>query len=294
MSQAPTFSLGKNPELNLDATLTSGQTFRWHKDAAGRWTGILGTQVVRVSCVGDEFFAQTFPLSRDLTLLRHYFQLHVSLSNIVQTFPDDPLLRKAQRKYFGLRLLRQDPWETLASFILSSSKRIEHIRQIVAAICEKLGEPIQALDDSIPQRLFFSFPSPVAIATSTPKHLRACKAGFRAEYLWKTAHAIVSGRFDFTRLFRLSYADAHRALTTLPGVGDKIADCVLLFAYGRQEAFPMDVWIERALRRFYFRGKRSVSRQELNQFRRTHFGPWAGYAQQYLFHYVRSHPKVVK
>lgn len=289
MTESPPFLLGQNLELNLDTTLNSGQAFRWQQDSQRRWVGVIQKQVVRLWQEGNDFFSQTYPRTNDIGLLRHYLQLDVSLSKVVQTFPDDPHLRTAVRKYFGLRLLRQDPWECLASFILSSTKRITHIRQIVAAMCRELGEKIQ-----FDGQTFFTFPCPTSVAASSPKVLRQCKAGFRAEYLWETANEIASGRFNLNELHTLSYRDAHNTLTQLPGVGNKIADCVLLFAFGKQEAFPMDVWIERALRRLYFAGKRRVTKRRLDKFRASYFGPFAGYAQQYLFHYVRMNPDVIR
>ncbi len=321
MTTGSTFLIGRDIDLNLDLTLGCGQAFRWTRDPStslkagtdGRWVGVLDDKLVRVWQENNCFYTQTSPPADDLALLRRYFQLDASLSEIVKTFPNDPHLRAAVRKYFGLRLLRQDPWETLASFILSSTKRIGHIQQIVAAICKTLGTPIIAghlpsADESvfpfIPNtpcgvarptmpELNFTFPSAAAVGESSSKHLRACKAGFRAEYLWETAKIISSGQLKLETLHTLPYADAHQALLQLPGVGPKIADCVLLFGCGKQEAFPMDVWIERALRQLYFRGKRKVTRKRLDEFRKSYFGPFAGYAQQYLFHYVRMNPEVL-
>src|SRR5262249_33980345 len=140
----------------------------------------------------------------------------------------------------GLRLLRQEPWECLASFILSSTKQIVQIRQIVSLLCERYGEPIPAAPEYAPA---FAFPSPARLACATEPELRACKMGFRAPYLLKTARLVAEGKIDLERLRQLPAETARDELMGLPGVGRKIADCVLLFAYGFQSAFPVDVWV---------------------------------------------------
>jgi len=184
----------------------------------------------------------------------------------------------------GLRLLRQDPWECLASFILSSTKQIVQIRQIVSLLCERLGEPIPAAAEYAPA---FGFPSPARIARATEAELRACKMGFRAPYLLESARHVVEDRIDLERLRHLPVEIARAELIKLPGVGRKIADCVLLFAYGFQSAFPVDVWVMKALQKLYFPRRRAKAKR-LRHFSETHFGPNAGYAQQYLFHYMRT------
>jgi N-glycosylase/DNA lyase len=180
--------------------------------------------------------------------------------------------------------LRQDPWECLASFILSSTKQIVQIQQIVTLLCQRFG---QAVPHEADHSQAHSFPAPESIARASESELRECKMGFRAPYLLKTARQIVEGKFQPPLLRSLSVSIAREKLLELPGVGRKIADCVLLFAYGFQSAFPLDVWVLKALRTLYFPGKK-VSQQRLQRFSETHFGPFSGYAQQYLFHYMRT------
>jgi N-glycosylase/DNA lyase len=183
----------------------------------------------------------------------------------------------------GLRLSRQDPWECLASFILSSTKQIVQIQQIIKLLCERFGKSLVIPPGFAPS---FSFPTPARLADSTETELRDCKMGFRAPYLLATARIIASGQLNLDRLKRLTLEQAREELLKLPGVGRKIADCVLLFACGFQNAFPVDVWIMKALRELYF-PRRRVGLPKLQQFAATHFGKNAGYAQQYLFHYWR-------
>jgi N-glycosylase/DNA lyase len=270
-------------DYDLAATITSGQVFRWQSHEQD-WGGVIGTHWVRLCSEPGSITAQTAEPVADWDWLARYLQLHVDMREVVRTFPDDEPMRAAVAACHGLRLLRQDPWECLASFILSSTKQIVQIRQIITLLCEHYGEPL-AVAPGWPRASVF--PSPARLARATEAELRACKMGFRAPYLRATAGMIAGGQFDLDRLHELPVEVARSELMKLPGVGRKIADCVLLFAYGFESAFPVDVWVMKALRQLYFPCRR-VSLQRLHQFAASHFGPCAGYAQQYLFHYVRT------
>jgi N-glycosylase/DNA lyase len=267
-------------DYDLAATLNSGQVFRWRQDE-NSWTGVVGKNFVRLTQTDGGILAETSTGIDDLDWLREFLQTGTDLAAILKTFPDDEPMRAAVASCRGLRLLRQDPWECLASFILSSTKQIVQIRQIVALLCDKFGEPITV------GRASHQFPAPQRIAACTEAELRACKMGFRAPNLLAAARAVADGKIDLEKIRRLNYAEARTELMKLRGVGGKIADCVLLFAYGFDSAFPVDVWIERALQRLYF-PRRRASEPRLRRFAATHFGPHAGYAQQYLFHYMRT------
>ncbi len=274
-------------DYDLAATLESGQAFRW-KFVDGGWNGVIGNRRVRLRA--DEFTISAeaaMPVS-DWSWLEHYLQINLDLAAVMATFPDDEPMRTATTACRGLRLLRQDPWECLASFILSSTKQIVQIRQIVALLCERFGEPIAAGSEYAPA---FGFPTASRIARASEAELRACKMGFRAPYLLETARSVAENRIDLERLRGLSVEMAREELLKLPGVGRKIADCVLLFAYGFQSAFPVDVWVIKALQKLYF-PKRRANAKRLRHFSETHFGANAGYAQQYLFHYMRTKHKL--
>ena len=273
-------------DYDLAATLTSGQAFRWEwQDQA--WTGIIGSRWVRLHPGPGSLTAETATTVADWHWLSHYLQLDVDLAQVLRTFPGDEPMRAAVAACRGLRLLRQNPWECLASFILSSTKQIVQIRQIVARLCECYGDPVPVVPGCRPA---FSFPCPARLARATEAELRACKMGFRAPYLLETARLIAGRQVELNRLRELPLESARADLMQLPGVGRKIADCVLLFACGFQAAFPVDVWVMTALRRLYFPHRR-VSTRHLHQFTAAHFGANAGYAQQYLFHYVRTKAK---
>lgn len=277
-------------DYDLAATLDSGQVFRW-KQHGESWHGILGHHALRLTQTPEGIHATAHTEVTDWTFLRHFLQSDIQLDSILKTFPADDPMTAAIAHCRGLRLLRQDPWECLASFILSSTKQIVQIRQIVALLCERFGEPIAAerQDSGHPASPIshHSFPSPARLAAATEAELRACKMGFRAKGLLHAARDIAEGRLDLEKIRTLDYAAARVELTKLHGVGIKIADCVLLFAYGFDSAFPVDVWIERALQQLYF-PRRRASHKRLHHFAATHFGPHAGYAQQYLFHYMRT------
>lgn len=270
-------------DYDLAATLDSGQAFRWNF-VDGAWVGVIANRWVRLCADEFSITAETAESVSDWKWLTDYLQLDVDMSGVLATFPDDEPMRAAVQACRGLRLLRQEPWECVASFILSSTKQIVQIRQIVATLCERFGEAIPALPTEAPA---FGFPTAERIARATEAELRSCKMGFRAPYLLATARAVANGELDLLKLAQMPVENARLELMKMPGVGRKIADCVLLFAYGFQSAFPVDVWVMKALRQFYF-PKRRPTPKRLLHFSETHFGPNAGYAQQYLFHYART------
>jgi N-glycosylase/DNA lyase len=269
-------------DYGLAATLTSGQAFRW-KFVDGAWEGIIGPHFVRLKALDNSLIAETATPVANWSWLREYLQLDVDLEAVLLSFPADEPMRLAAAACRGLRLLRQDPWECLASFILSSTKQIVQIQQIVGLLCQRFGTSLVVPSGHEP---VYSFPTPDRLAALTEADLRACKMGFRAPNLLATAHAVAERAIALTSLQTLNLEEARHELLKLPGVGNKIANCVLLFAYGFQGAFPVDVWVLKALRQLYF-PKRRPSPRRLREFTATHFGPHAGYAQQYLFHYMR-------
>lgn len=270
-------------DYDLAATLDSGQVFRWQA-AGGRWTGVVGRRWVALRQTPEGILAETAGPGPDWSWLEEFLQTRVELEAVLAAFPDDPPMRAAVAACRGLRLLRQEPWECLASFICSSTKRITHIRQILERLCARYGEPVRVPPG---ETAAFAFPRATRLAALTEADLRACKAGFRAPFLLAAARAVASGELDLGALGQRPLPEARQRLLALPGVGPKIADCVLLFACGFPTAFPVDVWVGRALRELYFQ-HRQPQPAVLARFAETHFGPQAGYAQQYLFHYMRA------
>ena len=292
-------------------TLGSGQLFHWEKLGNG-FIGAIGDRPVYVEQRGDSLLTSC----EDEKLIRNYFALDHPLAEICASFPVDPVMGAAKEFCRGLRIVRQPKWECLATFICSSMKQVAHIRQISRSLRERFGEPrkIENADggsaapramlidsasptfDNIEQgtarstnnRAVYTFPTAERIAASSENELRKCGLGYRAKNLLASARLIVSGDVDLEKLAALTDLDLRARLCELPGVGSKVANCVMLFAYERLRAFPIDVWIERVLREKYFPRARRLNAARLQAFTEGYFGDHGGYAQQYLFHHARK------
>jgi N-glycosylase/DNA lyase len=275
------------PDFDLNTTLNSGQVFHWQKTGNG-FAGTIGNDAFYVEQRGSALRAGAseldgFKPSSFRGIIAHYFALDHPLAEICASFPNDPSLNEARDFCRGLRIIRQPKWECLATFICSSMKQVAHIRQISSALRTRLGERRK-----IGENVIYTFPSPRRIARAKERDLRECKLGYRAENLLATARLVASGKCDLESLSSLQDAELRRELCALPGVGPKIANCVMLFAYERLRAFPIDVWIERVLRERYFSRRKKTTAQQLREFSETYFGEHGGYAQQYLFHHART------
>jgi N-glycosylase/DNA lyase len=269
--------------LDLDATLSSGQAFSWKRTADGRWRGWIEGTPCLVWSQGDVLRAVGADLSRDA--ISRYFGLDQPLKEIFASFPKDPHLDAARAFAPGLRILRQEPWETLCNFISSSLKQIVQIEQINHELRRVFGEEIG--------EGLHLFPDASRLAMSTEAKLRDCKLGFRAKHLFVAAKQIAASEVSLERIEKLPTDEAREQLMRIRGVGEKVANCILLFAYGRVEVFPVDVWVERVLRQLYFKGSSRVKHETLCTFAESHFGPNRGYAQQFLFHWIRKDPKAL-
>lgn len=266
-------------DYDLAATLSSGQAFRW-REVDGAWENVLAGRWVRLTSDGKTIAARVARPIRNWQWMRDYLQLDLDIQTIYDGFPaGDPHLAAARRTCLGLRLLQQDPWETLAGFICSSNKQIVQIQQIIADLCDRFGEPIH--------EGWQTFPTAERLASLTEADLRDCRMGYRAKYLHATATMIAAGEIDLPAIAALDYPAALVELQRLPGIGPKVADCILLFAYAHPQAFPLDTWIIKALRQLYF-PRRNPTPKQLRAFIQKHFAPHHGYAQQYLFHHVRT------
>jgi N-glycosylase/DNA lyase len=264
------------PDFDLEKTLNSGQVFHWEKIDNG-FIGAIGDIGVWISQRDKELRSNA-----NAELLQNYFALDHPLRKICAAFPNDTAMNIAKDFCRGLRIIRQPKWECLATFICSSMKQVAHIRQISHALRERFGD-----ERKIDNHIVFTFPSAERLARSSEKELRECALGYRAKNLLATARLIANGDVDLEQMSILSDVDLRAALCALPGVGAKVANCVMLFAYERLRAFPIDVWIERTLREKYFARKRKVTTKHLRDFAAEYFGEHGGYAQQYLFHHAR-------
>jgi len=276
------------PDFDLDKTLDSGQVFHWEKVGDG-FVGAIGDLAVYVEQRGDVLKvccgATPQPARQRRALpgiVGRYFALDHPLAEICDSFPRDPAMNAARDSCRGLRIIRQPKWECLATFICSSMKQVAHIRQISVALRKRFGEQRR-----IGNQLVYSFPAAERVAQASRKELLECKLGYRAKNLRATARLVSSGQADLEAWSTLSDAELRKQLCGLPGVGPKIANCVMLFAYERLRAFPIDVWIERVLRQRYFPRRKKMTARRLREFSEMYFGENGGYAQQYLFHHAR-------
>lgn len=268
--------------VNLDYTINSGQVFLWEK-AGDTWYGIDGSELVVVT--------EPFKIISDKRHARRFFRLDDSMPRILSEIGRDETVRRAARKFPGLRLARQDPFQCYVSFICSSNSSIQNIRSSLRRLCAKFGTKIVHEN-----RQFFSFPTARSIARATAGDLLSCGLGFRARYVREAARAADSGRVDFAELAESDYGSALESLREVPGIGNKIADCILLFSLEKLESFPIDRWTRRILDKYYPKISASVPGKSLTEKRYSllhekiveHFGPYAGYSQQFLFKWERD------
>lgn len=261
--------------------LDGGQSFRWNQLADGSWVGVFGQTVaaLRASASGVEWRGLVGAVNA-ASALSEYLDAEGVQGRLVEALPwrSDLVLRSAIEIYPGLRILRQDPQEALLGFLCSSNKRILQIRAMVAAMAEKMGEPLGGG--------FRALPDWRTLASADDAILRACALGYRAAYVRGTAKQL-QHRPDWAQEFQaLSTPDLMTELQSLPGVGPKVAACVALFGFGRLESFPVDTWVVQALGSAY--GLQGWKPAQLEQFGRRHFGAAAGLAQQYLFSAARA------
>ena len=266
------------PDFHLVRSLDSAQVFHWENHGAG-YVGAIGTKAVFVEQRGGRLFFAGI----NAKALTKYFSLDHPLAKICRAFPKDPAMMAAREFCHGLRIIRQPRWECLTTFITSSMKQVAHIRQISHTLRKRYGDRLSIFDREV-----YAFPPPDRIAALIEQDLRACALGYRAKNLLATARLVASGEADLEAWAGLSDEKLRARLCHLPGVGAKVANCVMLFAYERLRAFPIDVWIERVLKEKYFPRERKVTPQQLRAFCETYFGDQGGYAQQYLFHHARK------
>lgn len=261
--------------IDLAATLQSGQVFHWNANADGSWNGLIGEMPVRVVEKKRRLMVE----EGDPETIAHHFALDHPLDKIAAAFPHDAMSQSALAACEGMRILRQPRWECTATFITSSMKQVAHIRAMSLAIRARFGSEVEGSQVQ-------PYPHFGVLAKATATALRECGLGYRSENLLKTARLLAEGRLDLDAISKQSTPTLRKSLMTLPGVGVKVANCILLFAYERLDAVPIDTWIHRIL--LEMRGGRDGTASELARYARRRLGPYAGYVQQYLFHHARS------
>ena len=267
--------------VGVPDSVNSGQVFLW-KRSGRRWFGINGTDVLEVG--EDPDWGSVDGKTRE------FFRLDDAYGRILRDISRDPVVRRCVERYRGLRLLRQDPFQCYISFIVSSNSNIPNIKSRLEMLCSRFGGRAKRGQETL--RLF---PGPRRLARATIPELRACGLGYRAGFVKGAAEQVSEGRLELEPLKRACYGEAKDRLLEVPGVGGKVADCIMLFSLERMDAFPMDTWILRVLERqyagrFLVGGKTLTPKRygRLHEEAREHFGEYAGYAQQFLFKMARD------
>ena len=262
--------------IDLAKTLECGQVFHWTRWGPG-FIGTIGDTPSYMEAADGHLLV----LEGQEALAHRYLALDHPIDVIEASFPRDAAMKVAIRFSRGIRIIRQPVWECLATFLTSAMKQVSHIRTISLAMRERFGTAVRVGSIEL-----HTFPSAEVIAACGLNDLLECRLGFRARNVLKSAEMVAANEIRLEALSNLPTAEARKMLCRFPGVGEKIANCVLLFAYERLDAVPIDVWVGRALRETYFSADQNVRAAHLSEFC-SYFGPYAGYAQQYLFHHWR-------
>ncbi|TLX81469.1 MAG: DNA repair protein [Thaumarchaeota archaeon] len=269
--------------INLDITINSGQVFLWDK-IDGVWYGVNGTEILRVK-------QNPFDIISSQKKPSDFFRQEDNMEKILNKISRDNIVRTAVERFPGLRLLRQDPFQCYISFICSSNSSIQNIKQMLKRICQKFGKKMD-----FDGYEFFAFPAVEKLAKANLKDLLSCGLGFRAKYVKTAAMSVHSDALEFDFLKKTDYKSAKDDLKNIYGIGNKVADCILLFSLEKLEAFPIDRWTQRILQKYYskkFFGliEKSLTEKNYEDIHEKiveYFGPYAGYSQQFLFKMERD------
>ncbi len=253
--------------FSLEQTLDCGQAFRWEKDQNGVWSGIARGKQIRLFESDGDIIVLDSSQEDFSSIWADYFDLSRDYEGIIADLSQNEILRSAAAFGSGIRILNQEPWEALCSFIISQNNNIPRIKGIIKRLCENFGEKVAG---------GYCFPSADTLAPLSPEDLSELRSGFRAKYIIDAARRVASGEIDLEALKSMHFENAQSELLKIKGVGPKVADCALLFGLGHIEAFPKDVWIKRALSELFGGELPDCAKQ------------YAGIAQQYIFYYIRE------
>lgn len=267
--------------INVENSINSGQVFLWKKNKEF-WNGVNGNDVLSIDKNGNINSYQNFKID--------FFRQNDNLEKIIKSISKDKTVKMAVKKFQGLRILRQDPFQCLISFIVSSNSNIPKIKNNLENISKKFGKKIKFQNQE-----FFLFPNPKKLAKASINEITSCGVGYRAKFIKEAAKIIDLKEIDFDYLKKCDYQDAKENICQIPGVGGKVADCVLLFSLDKLEAVPLDRWIIRILEKYYLKKfeitTKTITEKQYNILHKKivdYFGPYAGYSQQFLFKMERE------
>lgn len=274
--------------MNLRHTFLNGQCFRWWPVGEDKYLGVVGDRVYEAQKADENTLRLYGAAESERTFLENYFDSGQDYVAIEKTLSaSDPVLTDAIAFGSGMRLLRQEPWEVLVSFILSVQKNIASTQKTIECLCEGFGEKIDYKNQQ-----YYTFPTAQKLADVDEEMIRLTKCGFRAKGVLDAAYQISENQIVLTDIFDMPYERAKEELQKIYGIGEKVADCILLFAFAKHAACPVDTWIKKALDLFYHVQFSDIS--DYSRFAREKWGEYSGYAQQYLFYYIRENYKKMK
>jgi N-glycosylase/DNA lyase len=268
-------------DFNLTHTFECGQCFRWNKEGDGSYTGIAHERVINVSIAENKFIIRNTDMDDFKKIWFHYFDLARDYGSIKEKLIKNSILKKAVDYGYGIRILNQDIWEALISFIISTNSNIPRIKRNIDDLSREHGREIIYRG-----KTHYAFPDINELANSSLERISLCKSGYRCTYIKETAEKILKDNINLKNLEELSVQDSIKKLCTLKGVGEKVSACALLFSGTHQNVFPVDVWIRKTVEEVFL--KRSATLKEIHSFADETFGPLKGFAQQYLFYYMRN------
>jgi N-glycosylase/DNA lyase len=270
-----------NCTINVENSINSGQVFLWKKNEK-YWYGVNGQDILKIDNSGNIKSYQNNKID--------FFRKKDDIEKIIKSISKDSVTKKAVKQYLGLRVLEQDPFQCLISFITSSNSNIQKIKNSLEKISKKFGTKIIFQNQE-----FFLFPEPKKLAKASINEIKSCGVGYRAQFIKEAANMTMLKKIDFEYLKKSNYQDAKKEICLIPGVGNKVADCVLLFSLNKLEAFPLDRWIIRILEKYYSNKfqleTKTITEKQYSIIHEkilNHFGPFAGYAQQFLFKMERE------
>lgn len=277
------FTIENVSDFSIHQIAESGQTFRWNSDGNGGYTGVAFGKVINIKQSGNSITINGANEAEYQSIWKHYFDMDSNYGRLKDSLRGkDEHLDNAIEFGNGIRILNQDVWEMTISFIISGNNNIPRIKKSIDLICERYGNFIKDIEG----KKYYSFPTPKQLSGATVEDLRACGVGYRDSYIFRTTRAVLEKEVDLELVKTMHIDDAREELKKLTGIGDKVADCILLFSCNKKNAFPVDTWVKKILSTYYNFEK--TSNKEINRFANEYFGEYCGIAQQYLFYYIRS------
>jgi len=267
--------------IDTDNSINSGQVFLWERQGVD-WYGINGQDILKID--------KNASIKSIRNLKTDFFRKNDNMQEIIKSISKDKTVRKAVKEYQGLILFRQDPFQCVISFIISSNSNIQKIKNSLEKITKKFGKKVK-----IQNKEFFLFPEPKKLARATIDEIKSCGVGYRAPFIKEAAKMVILKKIDFEYLKKCDYHEAKKNICLVPGIGNKVADCIMLFSLNKLESFPLDTWMIKILEKYYSKEfkieTKTITQKQyelLHEKIVNYFGPYCGYAQQYLFKMERE------